>query len=251
MLRRLLSHTSAVGLAGSTSYTRRSSERAEEVLSLLKERVALEGKVILDLGCGVAPLSESFQRISTFLVGLDVNERYVREAQRNTSLELVLGDAKRIPFKNDSFDFILCNDVLEHVRDEAELMREVLRVLACNGAAYIQCANRYQIIEPHFLLPFLSWIPRTLANIYVRIAGKGKNYEGYYPKTRRGILALTKVHRTVDLTYERTYAKIESLNIRSKVLRQVVSVARIILSDRYIAAVAQNFSIISILVFKD
>nr|MDO8134675.1 class I SAM-dependent methyltransferase [Candidatus Njordarchaeum guaymaensis] len=250
-MRGLLSHTTTAGLAGSTSYIRRSSERAEEVLSLLKGRVALEGKVILDLGCGIAPLSESFQRMSTFLVGLDVSERCVREAQKNTSLELVLGDATWIPFKNDSFGFILCNDVLEHVRDEAKLMREVLRVLACNGAAYIQCANKYQIIEPHFLLPFLSWIPRTLANIYVKMAGKGRNYEGYFPKTRKGVLALAKVHRTVDLTYERTLAKIESLNIQSKVLRLVVSVARKILPDRYIAAVAQNFSIVSILVFKD
>ena len=250
-MHRLLSHTAATTLAGSTSYTRRSSERAEEVLSLLKERVALEGKVILDLGCGGAPLSESFQRMSTFLVGLDIDERCVREAQKNTSLELVLGDATRIPFKNDSFGFVLCNDVLEHVRDEAKLIQELLRVLACNGAAYIQCASRYQIIEPHFLLPFLSWIPRTLGNIYVKIAGKGKNYEGYFPKTRKRILALARVHRTVDLTYERTLFKIQSLNIRSKVLRQVVSVARKILSDRYIAAVAQNFSIISILVFKD
>jgi len=250
-LHKSLSHTTAAALPDSTSYTRKSSERAQEVLGLLRGRVALEGKMILDLGCGPAPISEYFRQMPRFLVGLDRNERYMRQAQKDTSLELVLGDATSIPFRDESFGFVLCNDVLEHVRDQVKLMQELLRVLARNGAAYVQCANKHQIIEPHFLLPFLSWIPRPLANIYVKIARKGKNYEGYFPKTRNSVLALVNNYRTVDLTYERTLMKIKGLNIQSNVLLGIVSVARKIFSDQFIATLAQNFSIVSILVFKD
>jgi len=71
----------------------------------------------LDLGCGPAPISEGFLHLSPFLVGLDRNKLYLREAKRRTSLELVLADATSLPFKDQSFDFVLCNDVLEHVRD--------------------------------------------------------------------------------------------------------------------------------------
>jgi len=238
-------------LLDSTSYTRRSGERANEVLSLLSRRIALEGKTILDLGCGPAPISEFLRRVSTLLVGLDREKRYLRQAKEKRSVELVLGDAASIPFRDESFEFVLCNDVLEHVFDQAKLMQELFRVLARNGAAYVQCANKYQIIEPHFLLPFLSWIPRSLANVYVKAARKGDGYEGYFPKTRRSVLALANTHRTVDLTYERTLMKIKSLNIQSNVLRRIVSVARKILSDEFLATLAQNFSIVSILVLKD
>ena len=235
----------------STSYTGKSGERATEVLSLLRGRMALEEKTILDLGCGPAPISEFFRQGSTLSVGLDKERRYLRQARAKRSLELVWGDATSLPFRDESFGFVLCNDVLEHVFDQAKLMQELIRVLARNGAAYVQCANKYQIIEPHFLLPFLSWIPRPLANIYVKVARKGKSYEGYFPKTRRGVLALANIYRTVDLTYERTLMKIRSLNIQSNVLRGIVLVARRILSDEFLATLAQNFSIVSILVMKD
>jgi len=250
-LRKSLSRNDVDAISDSTSYAERSSERAKEVLSLLKGRISLEGKTMLDLGCGPVPVSESFRQVSPLLVGLDREKHYVRQAQENASLELVLGDATSIPFRDESFEFVLCNDVLEHVFDQAKLMQELSRVLARNGAAYVQCANKYQIIEPHFLLPFLSWIPRPLANIYVKIARKGDSYEGYFPKTRRSVLSLASLHRTVDLTYERTLMKIRGLNIQSKLLRRVVSVARKILPDEFLATLAQNFSIVSILVLKD
>jgi len=189
--------------------------------------------------------------LSPFLVGLDRNKLYLREAKRRTSLELVLADATSLPFKDQSFDFVLCNDVLEHVRDQVGLTQQLLRTLARGGATYIQCANRYQIIEPHFLLPFLSWIPRPLADIYVKITGRGESYKGYFPKTRKSALALTCTYRTVDLTYERTLMKIKNLSIQSKFFRGIVSIARTILPDGFIAKLSQYFSIISILVFRD
>jgi len=237
--------------SNSESYACRWNERAQEVLTLLKGRVALEGKTILDLGCGPAPISEGLRHLSPLLVGLDRDKHYLKKAKETTSLKLILGDATSLPFKDQSFEFVLCNDVLEHVREQARLIQELLRILARSGAAYIQCANKYQIIEPHFLLPFLSWIPRPLANIYVKITHKGQSYRGYFPKTRKSALALTGTYRTVDLTYERTLIKIRTLKIQSKLLRGVISIAQRILSDEFIARLSQNFSIISILVLRD
>jgi len=244
-------HESITSPTSSSSYSCKSKDRAQEVLHLLSGRVVLQGKTILDLGCGPDPLSQSFQQTALRLVGLDKEKRYVKQARKSLFLELILGDGTALPFKDGSFTFILCNDVLEHVRDDVTLMKELLRILGHNGAAYIQCANKYQIIEPHFLLPFLSWIPRPLANIYVKIAHKGKSYDQYYPRTRRQLSSLIGKYRTADLTYERTLIKIETLNIQSKSLFRIVLFLRRVMSDRIIAVLAQNFSIISMIVFKD
>lgn len=242
---------STIASSDSTSYACTSEERAHDVLRLLTGYVVLEGRIILDLGCGPNPLSNSFQQMSSRLVGLDKERHYIEQAKRNTSLQLILADATCLPFRDESFTFVLCNDVLEHVHYHVKLMKELLRVLARGGAAYVQCANKYQIIEPHFLLPFLSWIPRPFADAYARIARKGRSYEGYYPSTRKELLSLTSMYRMVDLTYRRTLLKIRALKIQSKLLLRVVLSLRRVLPDEAIATLAQNFSIISIIVFKD
>jgi hypothetical protein len=59
------------------------------------------------------------------------------------------------------------------------------------------------------------------------------------------------MYRMVDLTYRRTLLKIRALKIQSKLLLRVVLSLRRVLPDEAIATLAQNFSIISIIVFKD
>ena len=59
-----------------------------------------------------------------------------------TDLESPLADVKadicNLPFKNDSFDFILCNHVLEHIADDTKAMQEIFRVLEPGGTAILQ-----------------------------------------------------------------------------------------------------------------
>ena len=43
-----------------------------------------------------------------------------------------------MPFKNNSFDYILCNHVLEHIKDEKKAMTELFRVLNSHGTAILQ-----------------------------------------------------------------------------------------------------------------
>ena len=43
-----------------------------------------------------------------------------------------------MPFEQNSFDFILCNHVLEHIIDDTKAMKELFRVLNLNGTAIVQ-----------------------------------------------------------------------------------------------------------------
>ena len=47
-------------------------------------------------------------------------------------------DITDINFENDYFDFIICNHVLEHVKDDIKAMSEVFRVLKPEGEAILQ-----------------------------------------------------------------------------------------------------------------
>jgi len=85
-----------------------------------------------------------------------------------------------LPFEDASFDVVLSNHVIEHVGDEhvqRDHLRELKRVLRNDGIAYLAVPSRWMLVEPHFRLPLLSWLPMPLAHAYVRLTGKGMHYD--------------------------------------------------------------------------
>lgn len=49
-----------------------------------------------------------------------------------------MGDVHALPFKNETFDTIICMEVLEHVKDPRKVLSEIKRVLTKNGMAIIE-----------------------------------------------------------------------------------------------------------------
>ena len=82
-----------------------------------------------------------------------------------------------LPFADASFEVVICNHIYEHVPDAPRMMAEIARVLRPGGTCYFAGGHRLQLIEPHHRLPFLSWLPRPLANTFMRLAGRGGRYE--------------------------------------------------------------------------
>jgi SAM-dependent methyltransferase len=56
----------------------------------------------------------------------------------NSPIADVKADICDLPFKDNSFDFIICNHVLEHIPDDIKAMQELYRVLAPAGTAVVQ-----------------------------------------------------------------------------------------------------------------
>jgi len=100
--------------------------------SLKKNSSVLSGK-ILDFGCGSKPYQHLFSNATEY-IGVD----YEIEG-RTENLDKIdfFYDGKKIPFEDNSFDGILCTEVLEHVFNIDELLTELHRVLKPNGKAII------------------------------------------------------------------------------------------------------------------
>ena len=56
----------------------------------------------------------------------------------NSPLAEIKADVCDLPFKENEFDYVLCNHVLEHVYDDNKAMREIYRVLKFEGKAILQ-----------------------------------------------------------------------------------------------------------------
>ena len=68
----------------------------------------------------------------------------------NSPIADIKGDLKSMQFKDESFDLIICNHVLEHIEDDRRALKEMYRVLKKGGIAILQVPiniNRKQTFE--------------------------------------------------------------------------------------------------------
>lgn len=85
----------------------------------------------LDVGCAEGlylKLLSSNSETGSSGTGLDLAKNYLLKARvTSPKTSLVQGDAGKLPFRNDSFDLVLCSEVLEHVPNPKEVFRELVR----------------------------------------------------------------------------------------------------------------------------
>ena len=107
----------------------------------------LRGKRCLDVGCGGGLLAEEFAKLGCRVVGVDPSEPSLVTArthaeQEGLAIEYVAASAEELPFEGDSFDFVYCCDVLEHVSSVESAVAEAARVLKPTGAYLYDTINR-------------------------------------------------------------------------------------------------------------
>jgi glycosyltransferase involved in cell wall biosynthesis len=86
---------------------------------------AKEGKTFLDVGCGEAKVVDFLNTQEGITAkGTEVNPKWIDGSK------VVYGDIHSLPFEDNSFDVLLCIDVLEHVKDPHVALRELFRVAA-------------------------------------------------------------------------------------------------------------------------
>lgn len=77
-------------------------------------------------------------------------------ADLESPLAKVKMDIHDIPFEKDTFDVIFCNHVLEHVEDDIQAMKEILRVLRPGGWAILQVPFFHPLRETTFENPTIT-----------------------------------------------------------------------------------------------
>lgn len=104
---------------------------------------------LLDIGCGTGanlPMLQSFVGGGGTVTGIDFSPlalRFARSQMGMERLSLLQGDALQLPFRDASFDAVTMLDVLEHLSDDSQALREVHRVL-WPGGAYVWSVPAYQ-----------------------------------------------------------------------------------------------------------
>jgi len=129
----------------------------------------VEGESVVDVGCGSVGLATL--GVPGRVTGVDLRDRPDYPGER-----FVRADARSLPFADLEFDVAYSNSLIEHLPrvDRTRVAAEMSRV---GRRLFVQTPNRWFPIEPHALLPFVHWLPRSLGRRLWRLGVTGEPFD--------------------------------------------------------------------------
>ena len=116
--------------------------------TIRQQSFSFKNKRVLEIGCGTGLNTEYLIQEGGQVVGLDLSEKMLSKALKRIDhgdVNFVEGDiTKPWDFKNESFDFIVANLVLEHIEQLSHVFTEAHRVLSSGGQFYIGELHPYK-----------------------------------------------------------------------------------------------------------
>lgn len=166
---------------GNPSYLWRFGQ--ERRLDFIKPFIGELDGLILDLGCGVGEYVRAIKLTGVECVGIDIERSRLLDATARDKLvesseftpaSYLLAASETLPFVSDSFDAVLMNEVIEHVHDDRETLREIYKILKPGGVCILFAPNKGYPFETHGIwwrnkyifgnIPLVNWLPERFRN---------------------------------------------------------------------------------------
>lgn len=118
---------------------------------------------VMDFGCGSGGTVQELRNLGYQSFGCDFEFKQEKNVatemlEDQKFIRLVDSHPYRLPFDDDTFDFIFSDQVFEHVQNYPESIAEIKRILKPGGFCLHIFPSRYKLIEPHVYVPFSSVI---------------------------------------------------------------------------------------------
>jgi len=141
---------------------------------------------VMDLGCGIGNSYDYFRMKDPTImwIGLDKEDSPEVSSRTRTDAQFRSFDGVHIPFEDDSFDLVFCQQVFEHVRHPLPLLKEVNRILKPGG---------YFIGSTSHLEPYHSYSVWNYTPYGFRCLVEEAGFD--FKEVRPGIDALTLILR--------------------------------------------------------
>ncbi len=159
---------------------------------------------VIDVGCGYGHTTIELAKQCHYVVGIEPAAELYRFA---IQLKVESG-LTNIEFRQQSiyelteveaYDLVVLDNVFEHLPDQRLALAKISQILKPGGVVYILTPNKLWPIEPHYHLPFLSYLPLPLANYYLRITGRGEDYsDACYLPTYWGLKKLLREREEIQ-----------------------------------------------------
>ncbi len=136
------------------------------------------GSRILEIGFKNGLFLDECCKAGLTATGLEINKEYLETVKKEFPLlDLLWYDGGRFPVPDNSFDFIVSFQVLEHVNSTEHIIRECLRILKAGGVMYHICPNYHSFYEGHYQVFWLPFLNKQTARIYLKLL---RRYTPYF-----------------------------------------------------------------------
>jgi len=105
------------------------------------------------------------------VVAIDIEYHNEWSSDEDGRVEYLLADARYLPFRSNSINFICAISLLEHVEGWKLVIREAFRTLRSPGLLVIQLPNLTYLVESHTKFPLLGLMPEPLKRATVSSVG--------------------------------------------------------------------------------
>ena len=153
------------------NYHRFADDRGRLVAAILRQFAVIKGKTILDYGCGDGGTSRTLARLGAKVTAVDIKPE-IKQVFQNSDVKFYNAQNEELYFKNQEFDIIILQDVLEHVPNPEKLINQSKEVLRPHGLIYISTPNRFSLLnitsDPHWNLPVVALFSRKMVRLFVQ-----------------------------------------------------------------------------------
>jgi SAM-dependent methyltransferase len=209
------------------------SLKKKDKLRLLEKSIPVSAhRTALDLGCAQGILSYFARRRGGFWVHADEDLANLRTAKNILEHGLVQLKGESLPFRDGSFDLVLCLDYLEHVDRDDRTLAEVSRVLKAGG--------EFVAVTPHTGRFFLFHKLRSALGL--RLEHFGHKREGYSFPDLEAKLGRAGLNVKKKTTYSRFFSELFELVLNFVYIKLLAPRSSVRLRDGHIRpASAEEF----------
>lgn len=175
-------------------------KKANKTILVLKDYLKdLSQLKLLDIGSSTGIMTKEYAKYFDEVIGIDIDSNAIKFASttfKKNKLKFIEIPIEENVFEDESFDVITCSHIYEHVPSDVSLMNQIYRLLKPGGVCYFAAGNKFQVLEPHYKLPFLSYFPKKISNFYLKVFTK----ENYYFENHKSLRNLKKLVSKFELT---------------------------------------------------
>ena len=165
-----------------------------EIASQRYGKKNLKNLVVLDVGSGIGEFTLELAKHFKKIVGV---EPYVYAYRKSLERFSKSKYKNRIIIHNflveelttkSKFDLVVSLTSFEHMPKARKSFSKIFKLMKPKALIYLTVPNKLWPIEPHYKLPFLSYLPLSLANFYVSFSRRGDDYtDSAYSRTYFGM----------------------------------------------------------------